>query len=242
MEVRKIKATKSERQQKIIDLLLHRTSIKTVELSKLLNVSMVTIRRDLRELQASGYVINGYGYVKLIKPEMSSNSFFLKRLAQNSYEKETIAEKALQFVKEGDVLFIDESTTCYLFATKLPEYFNNLHIITNGIHILLALSKASGFTVESSGGSLLYGFDSLVGPKAESMLKSIFAHKFFFSCGAFRQNEGTFELSPFSASVKRIMLENSEKHYLLVDHTKFGSISPFPMATVDEIDEIITDK
>lgn len=232
---------KSERHQKIMDILNERKSISTDELAGLAEVSLVTIRRDLRELQSAGYIVNGYGFVKLIESELSDDSHFYRRLSNNRREKEIIAKGAVKYVDEGDVLFLDESSTSYVLALELVKNFQRLHIITNAVYTLTALSKAENFTVESSGGSLLHGFSSLVGPRAESNLKSMYAGKFFFSCRSFKEQQGTFEMSPFSASVKRIMLENSQENFLLFDHSKLGTISPFPLASVDEINNIITD-
>jgi DeoR family L-fucose operon activator len=232
---------KEDRRQNILSVLSERESINTQELASLMDVSLVTLRRDLRDLQKSGLVINGYGVVRAVNQETDPNSFFLKRLRLAREAKERIAAKAIEFVEENDVLFIDESTTCYVFALKLSRAFKKLHIITNGINILLALSKVQGFSVESSGGSLQYGFDSLIGPRAESLVGSIYANKLFFSCASLRKKIGTFELSPFSASIKRKMLLNSSAKILLVDNSKFDVIAPFKMAEIDEIDRVITE-
>ena len=231
---------KDKRRQKILALLAENSSMKTSKLADDLQVSLVTLRRDLKELQKSGLVVNGYGIVKMVNHEMDPDSFFLKRLKECRKAKEDIAERAIELVEENDVLFIDESTTCYVFALKLIKNFNKLHIITNGLNILLALSRISGFSVESSGGSLQYGFDSLIGPRAETFISSIYASKLFFSCAAYREGTGTFELSPFSASIKRRMLLSSNRRILLVDQSKFNAVAPFKMAGIDEIDDIVT--
>jgi len=233
---------KEDRRQNILSILAERESVNTQELAGLLDVSLVTLRRDLRDLQKSGLVINGYGVVRAVNQETDPSSFFLKRLRVERESKEIIASKAIEYVEENDVLFIDESTTCYVFALRLSRKFKKLHIITNGINILLALSKVQGFSVESSGGSLQYGFDSLIGPRAESLVSSIYANKFFFSAASFRSDIGTFELSPFSASIKRKMLLNSSERILLIDSSKFGVIAPFKMAEVGEINRIITEE
>ncbi|HPE69446.1 MAG TPA: DeoR/GlpR family DNA-binding transcription regulator [Thermotogota bacterium] len=236
------RTTRADRLQAILDLLQVEHSIPTDELAHRLGVSLVTIRRDLKQLQESGTLVNGYGFVQKVEASPGQDSRFSRRLSTNRTEKQKLAQAALAFVQEGDVLFLDESTTCYVLAETLVAHFSNLHIITNAVHTLLALSQAQRFTVESTGGSLLYEFNSLIGPRAESMLRQMYANKFFFSCRAFRQHVGTYELSPFSASVKRIMLENSEQNFLLVDHSKIGITSPFPFARMEEIQTMIVDR
>lgn len=230
------------RLQAIMDILAVEKTVPTEELADRLEVSMVTIRRDLKKLQDSGKIVNGYGFVQIIESKVEQDIRFSKRLSSNRREKEALAQAALKFVEEGDVLFLDESSTCYVLASALAKNFRNLHIITNAVHTLLALAGAVEFTVESSGGSIQFGFNSLIGPRAEATLNQIYANKFFFSCRAFRNEQGTYELSPFSASIKRVMLNNSQRSFLLVDHTKIGAISPYPFAKAIEIDTMIIDK
>jgi len=233
----------ADRLRKILDILSEEKLVRTEELASRLSVSIVTIRRDIKKLQDSGYVVNGYGFVRFLESGVSSEeSWFTRRLSTNRTEKEKLAKEAVKFIEEGDTIFLDESTTCYVLTLLLVKKFKSLHIITNAVYTLLALSKSPGFTIESTGGSMLYGFNSLIGPRAEMTLKNMYASKFFFSCRAFKKDVGTFELSPFSASVKRIMLENSQENFLLVDHTKMNAISPFHCAKVQEIHNIITDK
>jgi DeoR/GlpR family transcriptional regulator of sugar metabolism len=234
--------TKLERQKKILEILKKKQTMTPEAFSEMLNVSITTLRRDFKELKDQGRIFVGYGYIQSKEnfgPDNSMNIPFLKRLADNNEGKKKAVKKALEFVKEDDLLFIGEGTTCYLFTKQLIKNFSSLKIITNGLYALNALSKVKRFTVEGIGGSLLTDFNSFVGPKAESMVETIYVEKFFFSCGSYR--DGTYELSPFTASLKRKALNNSKEHYLIIDSNKFESIAPFYMAKPYEIDRIITD-
>ncbi len=84
---------KEDRRQNILSILAERESVNTQELAKLLDVSLVTLRRDLRDLQKSGLVINGYGVVRAVNQETDPSSFFLKRLRVERESKELIARK-----------------------------------------------------------------------------------------------------------------------------------------------------
>jgi DeoR family L-fucose operon activator len=234
--------SKKTRHEKIMDLLYKNKKMAPEDFSKYLSVSMTTLRRDFKELKEKGEIFVGYGYIQpkaVIESDNSMNKSFLKRLADNNQKKIIAAERAMEYVKEDDLLFIGEGTTCYLFTKLLIKNFSKLKIITNGLYALNALSKAKNFEVDCIGGTLLTDFNSFVGPKAESMMKDIYVDKFFFSCGAYK--EGTFELSPFTASLKRIVLSNSKKHYLIIDSSKYDSVAPFYMAKPDEIDRIFSD-
>lgn len=233
---------KNQRQVTILEILSKKVQISPEELSETLKVSMTTLRRDLRELQNSGKIVIGYGFVKSSMVESDMNNSFLNRLSCNNKEKHQLALNALNHVKEEDTLFIAEGSTCYVFTKMLIKNFKRLHIITNDLYSLNALSNTEGFGVEAIGGTLLQNFNSFVGPKAEAMIKNIYVKKFFFSCGAYKKDLGTFELSPFSASIKRLVLDKAEKNYLLIDTKKYEAYAPFHMANPDEIQTIITEK
>lgn len=234
--------SKEQRQDKIISLLGEKGKLTPDELASAVGVSMATLRRDFKELKERGEIFVGYGHIQLkniITKDANMNIPFLKRLSDNNEKKKIVAQKALEFVQENDLIFIGEGTTCYLFTKLLIKHFSNLKIITNGLYSLNALSKAKNFDVLGIGGTLLTDFNSFVGPKAEAMVEEIFVEKFFFSCGSY--NDGTYDLSAFTGSLKKIVLNKSKKHYLLLDSTKFDSIAPFYMAKPEEIDRIITD-
>lgn len=234
--------SKEQRQKKICSLLSDHGKLTPDEIASEVGVSMATLRRDFKELKDHGDIFVGYGYIQtknIITKDAGMNRSFLQRLSENNEKKKILVQKALERVKENDLLFIGEGTTCYLFTKLLIKNFSKLKIITNGLYSLNALSKAKNFDVLGIGGTLLTDFNSFVGPKAEAMIEEIFVEKFFFSCGSY--NNGTYDLSPFTGSLKKKVLEHSKKHYLLMDSSKFDSIAPFYMAKPEEIDQIITD-
>jgi len=234
--------SKTERQEKMLKLLEQQHKMTPEDFSEILDVSMTTLRRDFKELKERGDIFVGYGFVQTKNTPQSDsnmNKSFLNRLSENNEKKKIVVQKALEYVKEDDLLFIGEGSTCYLFTKLLIKNFFSLKIITNGLYALNALSKAKNFDVEGIGGTLLTDFNSFVGPKAENMVEDIYVDKFFFSCGSYR--DGTYELSPFTASLKKKVLNRSKSHYLLIDSNKLETIAPFYAAKPEEIDKIIMD-
>src|SRR6056297_538134 len=234
--------SKTERQEKMLKLLEQQHKMTPEDFSEILDVSMTTLRRDFKELKERGDIFVGYGFVQTKEAPHADNHMnksFLNRLSENNDKKKIVVHKALEYVKEDDLLFIGEGSTCYLFTKLLIKHFSSLKIITNGLYALNALSKAKNFDVEGIGGTLLTDFNSFVGPKAENMVEDIFVDKFFFSCGSYR--DGTYELSPFTASLKRKVLNRSKSHFLLIDSNKLETIAPFYTAKPEEIDRIIMD-
>ena len=126
-------------------------------------------------------------------------------------KKLSIAGHSINYVRENDVIFIGEGTTCYLFAKLLVKNFRKLNIVTNGLYALNVLAKASEFHVETIGGTLLHDFNSMVGPKAEAMIENMYINKFFFSCSALINEKNTFELNPFVANIKTDRFQEIEE-------------------------------
>lgn len=231
-----VSLTKEQRKMKILELLSINEKIKIDTLLSKFDISLVTLRRDIKDLQNSGLVISGYGFIQKSSKDQSTNfnNSFLNRLSQNYEEKLSIAGQSINYVRENDVIFIGEGTTCYLFAKLLVKNFRKLNIVTNGLYALNVLAKASEFHVETIGGTLLHDFNSMVGPKAEAMIENMYINKFFFSCSALINEKNTFELNPFVANIKQIVFKRSKKKYLMIDSTKLNKMAPFHSITLDE--------
>ena len=113
---------KAARQQAIVDLLITHSSLTTETLSKQLNVSRETIRRDLSELQAQGKVLRNHGRAKVIhQRSQDSGDPFHMRLKSHYAHKADIAREALAWIDEGMVIALDASSTCWYLARQLPD-------------------------------------------------------------------------------------------------------------------------
>ena len=108
---------KSDRTSKLLGILEETESVETDQLASMLDVSVVTLRRDLKTLQEEGRVVVGYGFVRLIKDEVSESVDFSKRLITNREEKQKLTVEAIKHIKEEDVIFLDERSP----ATCLPR-------------------------------------------------------------------------------------------------------------------------
>lgn len=121
---------KAARQQAIVDLLITHSILTTETLSKQLNVSRETIRRDLSELQAQGKVLRNHGRAKVIhQRSRDSGDPFHMRLKSHYAHKADIAREALASIDEGMVIALDASSTCWYLARQLPD--RPLHVFTN---------------------------------------------------------------------------------------------------------------
>ena len=231
---------KRERLNKILEMINEKGFIPLKELQKELRVSEITIRRDIAELNNKGLAQKAYGGIKKIDSDPFEAKFAERRML-HSKEKALIANIAIQFVNDGDNIFIDASSTSFEFAKLCREKKNNLHVATNSLMAALELLKNPTNTVTIIGGTVRNENASSIGTFAEEMAKDLNVGKSFFSCRTFMPSIGTFETNSSESLIKKTMAKNSDKIYLLVDSSKLFKRAIFFTIKTDDINAIITD-
>ncbi len=230
------------RKEEIIRLLQEKKEYLVEDLCKKFSVSLSTIHRDLNELEREGRIkkIHGGVLLNVIEDIETRNTI---RLKTNIDLKKRIANKALEFVNNGDCIFVDNSTTCYYFAKAIAESkIQDLLIITNSYLIPGLFTRNENIQVVSTGGYLLKEFNCFVGPMAITTIDKFNGDKFFLSTAAISiegQLSDTFR--PESDEIKREMYKRSRESICLVDSTKFGKIGQNRVFLISEINVIITD-
>ena len=199
----------------------------------------MTIRRDLNELVNAKLVERTYGQVK-VKYGDSVESIFAQREVENLCTKQQIAQTAFDCLCDVESIFIDGSSTCNELAKMLPD-IKRLTVFTNSVaslHILSQMNWVSTFVI---GGFLASDANTLDGDVSINVAKNIFVDAAFISCSGFSV-DGFVNDGLSGTHLKKIMLKNSERRYLLVDHSKFNKRGTFLLGGWDKIDMIITDK
>ncbi len=228
------------RRNKILSIIEKEELISTDKLSEMLNVSPSTIRRDITKLASKNLVTKIHGGVTKantgINVEISKN----RRFVSNLDKKNNISDKAIEFIKNNSTIFMDSSSTCYQLAKKLNK-FNNLSIVSNGIHSLSLLSEYRTFRIYSISGEIKNNED-IVGPLACQSIKNYKCDILFFSCSAFSIASGLTDATIDNSHVKKEMLLNSKLKIALIDSTKFDKNFFSTLASIDQIDYLITDK
>ena len=120
----------SKRDSALLEILTRRKRIEVSELSELLNVSNVTIRKDLDALQAQGLVVREHGFALLANPNDVNG-----RLAYHYTEKLQIAKRAAQMVSDGSTIMIENGSCCALLAREIAATKHNITIVTNSTFI-----------------------------------------------------------------------------------------------------------
>lgn len=228
------------KQAQIIELLKKNKYMAVNEISEQLNISPSTIRRELTALEKKNLAIRTHGGVRLADSNNYTPDFAL-RIHQNVLEKKIIDLKALKLIKDGDVIFLDGSTSAYFIAEYLSE-FSNLTVITNGIDTLSLLAH-NNVTTYSTGGCVSKENSSvLVGEQTLESIKNIHANIAFFSCQALSRDGKIYDCYLQENYVRKQMMKNSDKTVFLCDSNKLDKLSSYYLCDLNEVDILVTNK
>lgn len=228
-----------EREKSYINLLSD-GAVSVKELAMKLFISEPTVRRDIIALEKKELVVCKRGNVSLkVNYADQRIPLFIRDMEQND-EKRIIAKKAAAYIKDGEVVMLDASTTAYHLLPYLAE-FKNILVITNGAKTALE-SAAMGIKTICTGGELTGESFSYVGTDAQSILNRYNADVAFFSCRGVSDEGIVTDNSILENSMRKIMIKNSKKSYLICDKSKFGKTYLNTLCHINELEGLITDK
>lgn len=214
--------------------------LKVTDLARQYNLSASTVRRKLDELEKDGLITRTHGGVKSVEDDLTVTSF-ATRVHTNVAEKRRIALKAIKLICEGDVIFLDASSTTY-FLTEYLNEFSKIKVITNGIDTLAALA-AKGISAYSTGGKVSRESPSvLVGQFARNAVYGVHADVAFFSVHGINENGEIFDTNQSCNEITSCMIKCSDKVVCLCDNTKIGKSGAFKVCDVSDVDYVVCDR
>lgn len=228
---------KQERYDKILEILEQQQYISADQLSKALFVSLPTIRRDLAELDKRGVIVRSHGGAKKIQSEhiVAPLSF---RKAIHATEKRSLCKRACELVGEGDIIFIDSSTTTLQMAEFLTDK-KGITVITNGIELATLLVK-KGIKTYCTGGEIFENSLAHFGSFAEEFIQRFNIDTLFFSCHGVTEKGMLTDPSLPETQIRKVAINQSRKTVFLCDKTKFELSTPYNLISIQAIDYIIT--
>ncbi len=227
---------KNEREQEILHY-LNEYSYLTVEfLSRKMNVSASSIRRDLSGLESRGIVKRSYGGVELNNSGNRTVPFSM-RLHENAAEKRKIAERAVKLLHNGDVVFLDSSSSAFFVARELVK-LKNITVITNSIESMAYFTEYDIRAVCTGGVSLPENRSALVNETAMQTAERFYADCFFFSAQVLLKDGRIFDCYEAEIPLRNVMMKNSAKSVFLCDSTKLCRHSPFFQCRADDVSYI----
>lgn len=229
-----------ERYKKILQLLEKDNSVKTSALTKLFNVSIETIRRDLEYLENEGLLKRVYGGAVLDKVD-AKQQVFQVREKDHFDEKIEIAQIACRFVEEGQSIAMDVSTTNLEIAKMLKQKFRMLTILTNSLIIANELADMDDYTVILTGGILRKEEYSLIGEMCETNIGQFHVDLAFISASGISLNAGITDYGFGEVQAKKRMLDIAQKIIVVCNSSRFDVISLLKVCDLSRVDQIITD-
>ncbi len=229
-----------ERRQHIVSRIQKDGRVLVGELSEELQISQITIRKDLDYLQSKGLIQRSHGGALRVQPSTLVDPTLQEKLKQHSEEKQRIAARALAMVEEGHCIILDSGTTTTAIAQGLKR-FSELTVVTNAVNIAIELA---GTTLEVIllGGTLRRNSFSLVGPFAEDNLQEIHADILFLGVDGFDADVGITTPNFLESRVNRAMVKAAQKVVVVCDSSKFQRRSLSRIAPPEAVHSVITDR
>ena len=218
----------------------HESGVVTVtELSQLLAVSDMTIRRDLALLERQSFLRRVHGGAVAYQQSNGDKSF-LYRTQRADPQKQIIGWLAAQLVNDGDRIILDAGTTTLQLANNLTCK-NQLTVITNNIPVANDLAHCSNILIILLGGIVKHNESCTVGNMVRQSLSLLSADKYFLSATHFSLRMGAMETDMAETEVKQAMLRSASQTILLADSTKFDVSALIQVAPLQQIHKIVCD-
>lgn len=224
-----------ERHLEILNLINEKNRVSVQELSSNLNLSMVTIRKDLEELEAQGLLKRQHGYATKSSPDAINS-----RMSFQYLEKKKIAQKAVSLVEPMETIMIESGSTCALFALELASV-NDVTIITNSAYIARYLSSVPTAKVILLGGDYDTIAEVTTGPVTELCAQEYYVDKIFVGIDGYTEESGFTNLNHTRCNTVRSLAKRAGKVIVLTPSEKFGKRSVAKMFSSEEVYSVVTD-
>jgi len=229
----------AERHQYILNKIQNEGRLDVQSLCKELDVSSVTIRKDLKLLEDKNLLYRTHGGATLNNPYAADRPVNEKQYLQSS-EKDRIGLVAASLIEENDSIIIASGTSVLSLAKNIVP-IGSLTVITSALNVALELLEKPQTEVIQLGGLLRKSSASVTGPYSENILQDIFCSKLFLGVDGIDLDVGLTTTSALEAHLNRQMIAASQKIIVLADSTKFGKRGFGKICSIDQVDHVITD-
>ncbi len=217
-------------------------SVRIPELSKMLNCSEETIRRDLKEMERADKLTRTHGGAFLMGEFDKSYPISVRQILLPDI-KLKLAKRALNYITENDLLMLDSSTTCLALAEEIARTNLKVSVMTNSLKICDYVNEENvKLKLICTGGRFRSRTASFVGYSATDMISRYVSDCTFISCPKVTIENGMSDNHLDESNVRESMLKHSKKKILLMDHTKFNEPANVLFGDLSKVDVIITDK
>ena len=232
------------RQARIVEAVRSAGFVSVVDIAADLVVSEMTIRRDLVELEREGLLERTHGGAVAVEgaPEHPIDKVepeFEARLRRNREAKERIARAAFAMIDGQRTIALDVGTTTYMLARHLAERPGSPRVFTNSLRIAGLLGGGKN-EVYVAGGQIRGDEMTVSGPMAVGQFEQLWFDTAFLGVSGLTE-AGLFDYSLEDSELKRVYVRRSMRKVVLCDASKFQRMSLVQIATLKEIDTLVSD-
>lgn len=231
---------KDERFRIILSRLATEGTVQVSDLAEAFDVSLVTIRKDLTELEEAGKLYRSHGKAILIDP-FTGNRSVNEKEKLNIVEKERIGRAAASLIKSDDSILIASGTTMHAFARCINPV-HHLTVVTASMPVAEILAQKDNIDIIQLGGILRHSSLSVTGTYSEAMLKDFSFTKLFIGVDGITADVGLTTTDIREAQLNRAMMKVAQKVICLADTSKFGRNGLAKICDIDDIDLCITNE
>ncbi len=229
----------AQRRERIQEYLTTHKVARLADLSQILNASEATVRRDLEKLEEMGFLERTHGGA-VLSHRLSREPDYQQRQLEGIDAKRLIGQFAAALIEDGDVVFINGGTT----TTEIIRHIRpnaDITVITNNVFAAMDIDHV-GFELILLGGTYQQISLSVGGNFSIDNLKQVYADKTFIGVDGISLKFGcTFPTSAEAEVVRTMMRRTRGPVYIAADHSKWGTVSNYEVAKIDNIHALITD-
>ncbi|MBL1106514.1 DeoR/GlpR transcriptional regulator [Streptomyces sp. 5-8] len=227
-----------ERRNRLRELVTSRGFVRTAELAAEFAVSVMTIHRDLDALQAQGWLRKVRGGASCL-PSTQFHGSTRERLTTMAQTKQSLARAAAEELAPGQIVMIDDSTTCLNLVRHLADH-TPITAISNSLPAISALAHEPGVALVALGGTYFPAYDAFMGAHTAQSVQAFRADVLFMSTTAVTGGR-CYHMSPETVQVKQAMMAAASRRVLIIDHTKFANQGLYALAPLTDFDLVLVD-
>ena len=230
---------KEQRHEIIMEELIKHGSVLVTDLVRLLDVSAVTVRKDLTELEKSDKLYRSHGKAVLINPYINNRSVSEKDKFATD-EKHAIGREAARLITRNDSICIASGTTVHALARNIQP-IHKLTVVSASLAVSNILSQHEDVDIIQLGGVMRHSSLSVVGEYAARFLAQCSFSKLYLGVDGIDIDYGITTTDMREAALNNKMIDAAQKTIVLADSSKFGRRGFAKIADMDSVDVIITD-
>ncbi|MBQ3324766.1 MAG: DeoR/GlpR transcriptional regulator [Muribaculaceae bacterium] len=230
---------KKKRQAQILEVLMKEEAITVSELASLLDVSSVTIRKDLSELEQANRLYRSHGKAILINPFTFNRSISEKEKLFPE-QKDAIGREAARLIDRDDSIIIASGTTVHALARNIKP-IHRLTVVSASLPVCEILSLDECNDIIQLGGMLRHSSLSVVGQYSKQILENCSFSKLYMGVDGIDFDYGFTTTDMREAELNQQMMKAAQKVIVLADASKFGKRGFAKIGDIEDIDLIITD-